>query len=39
MNTVYEHKTAMTFIGFSTSIRSEEGYMKYPESCKKPIQG
>nr|WP_291235548.1 hypothetical protein [Frisingicoccus sp.] len=26
MNVTYEHKPAMTFIGFFTSIRPEEGY-------------
>ena len=26
MNVTYEHRPAMTFIGFSTSIRPEEGY-------------
>ena len=31
MNITYEHKTAMTFIGYSTSIRPEEGYTKCPE--------
>ena len=31
MNVTYEHKPAMTFIGFSTSIRPEEGYRKCPE--------
>ena len=31
MNIRYEHKPAMTFIGFSTSIRPEEGYQKCPE--------
>ena len=31
MNVKYEHKPAMTFIGFSTSIRAEEGYQKCPE--------
>ena len=31
MNVIYEHKPAMTFIGFSTSIRPEEGYQKCPE--------
>ena len=31
MNVTYEHKPAMTFIGFSTSIRPEEGYQKCPE--------
>ena len=25
MNVTYEHKPAMTFIGYSTSIRPEEG--------------
>ena len=28
MNVTYEHKPAMTFIGYSTSIRPEEGYQK-----------
>lgn len=31
MNVTYEHKAAMTFIGYSTSIRPEEGYTKCPE--------
>ena len=31
MNVTYEHKPAMTFIGFSTTIRPEEGYQKCPE--------
>lgn len=31
MNITYEHKPAMTFIGYSTSIRPEEGYIKCPE--------
>ncbi|MGN0699501.1 MAG: hypothetical protein ACI4J8_00720 [Oscillospiraceae bacterium] len=31
MTVKYEHKKAMTFIGFSTSIRPEEGYVKCPE--------
>ena len=31
MNVRYEHKPAMTFISFSTSIRPEEGYQKCPE--------
>ena len=31
MKATYEHKPAMTFIGFSTSIRPEEGYKKCPE--------
>lgn len=30
MNVTYEHKPAMTFIGFSTSIRPEESYVKCP---------
>lgn len=30
MNVTYEHKPAMTFIGFSTSIHPEEGYQKCP---------
>ena len=31
MNVTYGHKPAMTFIGFSASIRREEGYQKCPE--------
>ena len=31
MNVRYEHKPAMTLIGFSTTIRSDEGYVKCPE--------
>ena len=31
MNVTYEHKPALTFIGYSTSIRPEEGYQKCPE--------
>ena len=31
MQLTYEHQPAMTFIGFSTSIRPEEGYQKCPE--------
>lgn len=31
MNVIYEHKPATTFIGFSTSIRPDEGYRKCPE--------
>lgn len=31
MRVTYEHKEAMTFIGFSTSIHPEEGYRKCPE--------
>lgn len=30
MNVTYEHKSAMTFIGFSTAIRPEAGYVKCP---------
>ena len=29
MNVTYEHKPAMTFIGYSTSIRPEEGYQMH----------
>ena len=35
MNVTYEHKAAMTFIGFSASIRPEEGYQKCPEFWNK----
>ncbi len=31
MNVTYEHKPEMTLIGFSTSIRPEEGYIKCPQ--------
>ena len=31
MNIAYEKKNAMTFIGFHTEIRPEEGYQKCPE--------
>lgn len=31
MNVTYEHKPAMTLIGFSTTIRMEEGYARCPE--------
>ena len=31
MEVTYEHKPPMTFIGFSASIRPEEGYQKCPE--------
>ena len=31
MHVTYEHKPAMTFIGYSTTIRPEEGYRKCPE--------
>ena len=31
MNIRYEHKPTMSFIGFSTSIRPEEGYQRCPE--------
>lgn len=30
MNVTYEHKPAMTLIGFSTTIRQDEGYTKCP---------
>ena len=35
MKLTYEHKPALTFIGFSTSIRPEEGYQKCPEFWEK----
>ena len=31
MNITYEKKDAMTFIGYHTEIRPEEGYQKCPE--------
>lgn len=31
MNVTFEHKGPMTLIGYSTSIRMEEGYQKCPE--------
>ena len=31
MNITYEHKPAITLIGFSTQIRHDEGYVKCPE--------
>ena len=31
MKAIYERKPAMTMIGFSTMIRSDEGYVKCPE--------
>lgn len=31
MNVLYEHKQKMTFIGFSTHVRPDEGYVKCPE--------
>ena len=31
MNVKYEKKPAMTFIGYHTEIRPEEGYQKCPE--------
>ena len=31
MHLTYEHKPAMTLIGFSTLIRMEEGYTRCPE--------
>ena len=35
MKLTYEHKPALTFIGFSTSIRPEEGYQRCPEFWEK----
>ena len=35
MNVTYEHKPALTFIGYSTSIRPGEGYQKCPEFWEK----
>lgn len=35
MNVTYEHKPEMTFIGFSTSVRPDEGYIKCPEFWNK----
>ena len=35
MNITYEKKDAMTFIGFHTDIRPEEGYQKCPEFWEK----
>ena len=35
MKVKYEHKPTMTFIGFSTFIRPEEGYVKCPEFWEK----
>ena len=31
MQVIYKHKPAMTLIGFSTTIRPDEGYVKCPE--------
>ena len=31
MQVIYKHKPAMTLIGFSTTIRPDEGYIKCPE--------
>ena len=31
MNVTYENKNAMTFIGYHTEIRPNEGYVKCPE--------
>ncbi|MDY3919507.1 MAG: GyrI-like domain-containing protein [Candidatus Limivivens sp.] len=39
MEVTYEHKRSMTFIGFSTSIRPEEGYQKCPEFWNKEYAG
>lgn len=38
MQASYEHKPSMTFIGFSTTIRSDEGYVKCPEFWAKYSQ-
>ena len=35
MNITYEKKDTMTFIGFHTEIRPEEGYQKCPEFWEK----
>ena len=35
MNVTYEKKNAMTFIGYHTEIRPEEGYQKCPEFWNK----
>lgn len=35
MKITYEHKPTMTFIGYSTSIRPDEGYQKCPEFWEK----
>ena len=35
MQVIYEHKLAMTLIGFSTTIRPGEGYVKCPEFWNK----
>ena len=35
MNVTYERKNAMTFIGFHTEIRPDEGYQKCPEFWEK----
>ncbi len=35
MNATYEKKKAMTFIGYHTEIRPDEGYVKCPEFWEK----
>ena len=35
MQIIYEHKPVMTLIGFSTTIRPDEGYVKCPEFWNK----
>ena len=35
MNVTYEKKNAMTFIGYHTEIRPNEGYVKCPEFWEK----
>ena len=37
MNAAYEHKPKMTFIGFSTIICSNAGYVKCPEFWDAPF--
>ena len=37
MNATYEKKKAMTFIGYHTEIRPDEGYVKCPEFWEKEL--
>ncbi len=39
MNVTYEKKSAMTFIGFHTEIRPDEGYQKCPEFWDREYNG
>ena len=39
MNVIYEKKSTMTFIGYHTEIRPEEGYQKCPEFWDKEYAG